>query len=128
MNIQEILVLIAVLFLFLISFFILKYSLFNFKSKIELYKRGALKSKQIEKLIKRMDKLGKFKYYLFQGIIVWGLFISIIISIMDFLDDKFIDKEEVIISDYFVSFISQFILFSIIGLYFKINTWKSLHD
>ena len=128
MNIQEILVLIAVLFLFLISFFILKYSLFNFKSKIELYKRGALKSKQIEKLIKRMDKLGKFKYYLFQGIIVWGLFISIIISIMDFLDDKFIDKEEVIISDYFVSFISQFILFSIIGLYFARNTWKSLHD
>jgi hypothetical protein len=128
MNIPELSIVIIVVLLLLVSFVFFRYSLLKLKSKIELTKKGALKNKQIDRLDRRMKKLGKFKFYCFYGIIIWGFFISIIINTLNFLDDKFIDKEEVVISDYFLSFTIHFLLFSIVGLFYARTVWKSWHE
>ncbi len=123
------LIIIIVVFLFVIVFsFYVRYSLIRLKSKIELTKKGVLRNKRIDRLISKMNKLGKFRFYIFQGIITWGLFVSIAISILHLLGDILIDKEEVNALKFLVSFLIYFVVFSFLGLLYARAVWKAYKE
>ena len=128
MKVPELSIIITVLLLLFFSFAFFRYSLIRLKSKIESYKKGAIKSKQINKLVRRMNALGKLRFYCYYGIFIWGFLLSMLTNLFLFVDDKFFDKEEVVISDYLVSFLVQFGFLTIYGLFYARTAWKSYHE
>ena len=128
MNVSElIIIIIAFLFVLIFSFYV-RYSLIKLKRRIELTKKGVLRNKRIDRLIGKMNKLGKFRFYIFQGVIAWGLFVSIAISILHLLGDILIDKEEVFVLKYLASFLVYFVVFSFLGLLYARAAWKAYKE
>lgn len=128
MEIQEISVLTIIVFLLLGSLFFLRVMLKDLKTKIELTKKGKLKNKRINRIIKRIDKYGKQKFYFIQGIVIFGLTISGIFISLNIVKDVFFNSKNISITEYLITFLVYFLIFSVYGIIYAKTAWNSYNN
>ncbi len=127
MSAQELIILVIVLALCLLGLYSFRYMLKVLRNKIEAFKRGDKCSKRTLRLIDRMQKHGQVKFYILQGVVIWGVYFSIGVTILSFLFDLFFDKGDIDIVDYTWNFLRMLIIFSISGLIYARVAWKAYH-
>lgn len=127
MSPQELIILIIILSLCVLGLYCFRYILRVLKIKIEAFKRGEKSSKRTRRLINRMQRYGQVRFLIFQGIIFWGLYFSVGVTLLGLLFDFCFDHRDICIVDSAWSLLRIFIIFSISGLIYARAAWKAYH-